>query len=95
MFANKIPNHTLNLIPEADHNFKGHFEQLVNSILSFFEKHQQDSHARTFDMGQHTALIMPRGIDIEGVKNFRDIGGWPLKDKTGYIRERIVYRSGQ
>ncbi|KAG2209793.1 hypothetical protein INT47_001941 [Mucor saturninus] len=94
MFANKIPNHTLALIPEADHNFKGHFEQLTDTILAFFDKHESDSHARALAMGQNTSLVMPRWIDIEGVNNFRDIGGWPLKDGSGYIRERIVFRSG-
>lgn len=95
MFANKIPSHTLALIPEADHNFKGHFEQLTDTILAFFDKHESDSHARALAMGQNTSLVMPRWIDIEGVNNFRDIGGWPLKDGSGYIRERIVFRSGQ
>ncbi|KAI8974714.1 tyrosine phosphatase family-domain-containing protein [Pilobolus umbonatus] len=45
-------------------------------------------------MGQHVSLCIPRWIDVEGVKNFRDIGGWPVKDGSGYIRERIVFRCG-
>ncbi|EIE79358.1 hypothetical protein RO3G_04063 [Rhizopus delemar RA 99-880] len=45
-------------------------------------------------MGQHNSLVIPRWIDVEGVKNFRDIGGWPIKDGNGYIRERIVFRCG-
>ncbi|KAI8328348.1 tyrosine phosphatase family-domain-containing protein [Blakeslea trispora] len=45
-------------------------------------------------MGQHVSVCIPRWIDVPGVKNFRDIGGWPLKDGTGYIRERIVFRCG-
>lgn len=95
MFANKIPNHTLALIPEGDHNFKGHFEEVTDTIIAFFEKHELDSYAKTLSMGQNTSLIIPRWIDIDGAKNFRDIGGWPLKDGSGYIRERTVFRSGQ
>ncbi|RCH91440.1 hypothetical protein CU098_003812, partial [Rhizopus stolonifer] len=45
-------------------------------------------------MGQGASLVIPRWIDVEGVRNFRDIGGWPLKDGSGYIRERTVFRSG-
>ncbi|KAI7888308.1 tyrosine phosphatase family-domain-containing protein [Mucor mucedo] len=45
-------------------------------------------------MGQHVSVTIPRWIDIPGVKNFRDIGGWPLKDGSGYIRERTVFRCG-
>ncbi|KAI8331589.1 tyrosine phosphatase family-domain-containing protein [Chlamydoabsidia padenii] len=45
-------------------------------------------------MGQHVSMCIPRWIDVEGVRNFRDIGGWPLKDGSGYIRERLVFRCG-
>ncbi|KAI8077051.1 protein-tyrosine phosphatase-like protein [Thamnidium elegans] len=94
MFANKIPNHTLVLIPEADHNFKGKYEEVSNIIVNFFKRHEQDQYTKALSMGQHTSLIIPRWVDIDGVRNFRDIGGWPLKDGSGYIRERIVFRSG-
>ncbi|KAI9264056.1 tyrosine phosphatase family-domain-containing protein [Phascolomyces articulosus] len=40
-------------------------------------------------------VCIPRWIDVEGVKNFRDIGGWPIKDGSGYVRERTVFRSAQ
>lgn len=93
MFANKIPNHTLSLIPEADHNFKGHFHQVTDAIIQFLDK--LDHYQRAKLIGQHVGLVIPRWIDIEGVRNFRDIGAWPLKDGSGYIRERIVFRSGQ
>lgn len=94
MFANKIPNHTLVLIPEGDHNFKGQFEELTRTIVDFFAKHEKDDYKRVLSMRQNTSLVLPRWIDIDGVKNFRDIGGWPLKDQSGYIRERTVFRSG-
>ncbi|KAI7902353.1 tyrosine phosphatase family-domain-containing protein [Cokeromyces recurvatus] len=45
-------------------------------------------------MGQHVSVCIPRWIDVPGVKNFRDIGGWPVKDGNGYIKERIVFRCG-
>ncbi|ORZ15821.1 protein-tyrosine phosphatase-like protein [Absidia repens] len=31
MYANAIPNHTLALLPDTDHNFTGHFEDVVKS----------------------------------------------------------------
>ncbi|ORX61357.1 hypothetical protein DM01DRAFT_1361255 [Hesseltinella vesiculosa] len=45
-------------------------------------------------MSQHASVTIPRWIDVEGIKNFRDIGGWPVKDGSGYIRERVVFRCG-
>lgn len=95
MFANKIPNHTLALIPEGDHNFKGRFEDVTKAIVDFFAKHEKSDYKRALAMGQHTALVIPRWVDVDGARNFRDIGGWPIKDGSGYIRERTVFRSGQ
>ncbi|KAI8091483.1 tyrosine phosphatase family-domain-containing protein [Gilbertella persicaria] len=94
MFANKVPNHTLVLIPDADHNFKGKFEQVTQYIVDFFAQHEYDNYQKALGMGQGASLVIPRWIDVEGVRNFRDIGGWPLKDGSGYIRERTVFRSG-
>ncbi|KAL1928938.1 hypothetical protein VTP01DRAFT_1997 [Rhizomucor pusillus] len=94
MFANAIPNHTLRLIPDADHNFKGKYEEVVNVILEYFELHEKDAFEKAKNMGQHVSLCMPRWIDVEGVKNFRDLGGWPLRDGSGYIRERFIFRCG-
>ena len=95
MFANKIPNHTLVLLPEGDHNFKGQFEHVVKAVVDFFAKHEKDDFRKVMGMGQHTGLVLPRWIDVEGVKNFRDIGGWPVQGGNGYTRERTVFRSGQ
>ncbi|RCI06750.1 hypothetical protein CU098_013880, partial [Rhizopus stolonifer] len=94
MFANKIPNHTLMMLPDVDHEFSGHYQTLVDTITKYFRKHEQDAYRKAQSMGQHVGLVIPRWIDVEGVKNFRDIGGWPLKDGSGYIRERIVFRCG-
>ncbi|KAL0144371.1 protein-tyrosine phosphatase-like protein [Mucor lusitanicus] len=94
MFANKIPNHTLVLLPEGDHNFRGQYEQVTKVVVDFFAQHEHDNYQRALAMGQTTSLVLPRWVDIDGVNNFRDIGGWPLKDGSGYIRERLVFRSG-
>ncbi|ORZ25512.1 Tyrosine/serine-protein phosphatase IphP-type [Absidia repens] len=45
-------------------------------------------------MNLHSGVIVPRWIDVQGVKNFRDLGGWLVKDGTGYVRERTIFRCG-
>ncbi|KAG1488948.1 hypothetical protein G6F54_011792 [Rhizopus delemar] len=94
IFANKISNHTLMLLPDVDHHYSGYHQELVDIIKKYFEKHENDAYRKAILMGQHNSLVIPRWIDVEGVKNFRDIGGWPIKDGNGYIRERIVFRCG-
>ncbi|KAL0085729.1 protein-tyrosine phosphatase-like protein [Phycomyces blakesleeanus] len=93
-FANTINNHDLQLIPNADHNYSDHKDILIKTIINHIEKHRIDAYAKAMSMGQHVGLTIPRWIDVEGVKNFRDIGGWALRDGSGYIRERIVFRCG-
>lgn len=95
MYSNKISNHTLTLVPGADHYFTNQHENLINIIADYFETHQRDAYQKALAMGQHVSVCIPRWIDIPGVKNFRDIGGWPLKNGSGYIRERTVFRCGQ
>ncbi|KAJ8658268.1 hypothetical protein O0I10_005951 [Lichtheimia ornata] len=94
MFSNIVPNHTLKLFPGANHNFIGKYEEVVQAILEYFEEHEKNAFEKARRMGQSTGLVMPRWIDVEGVKNFRDIGGWPVSDGKGYIRERFVFRCG-
>lgn len=43
MFANAISNHTLRLIPEADHNFIGMYEVIVQVILDYFATHEENA----------------------------------------------------
>ncbi|KAI8987640.1 protein-tyrosine phosphatase-like protein [Mycotypha africana] len=93
-YANSISNHTLTLIPDADHEFTGQQNALITTIVEHFEQHERDAYQKALSMRQHVSVCIPRWIDIPGVKNFRDIGGWPLKDGSGYIRERIVFRCG-
>ncbi len=95
MYSNKISNHTLRLLPDADHAFTNKHDELINDIIKYFDKHANDAYQKALAMGQHVSVTIPRWIDIPGVKNFRDIGGWPIKDGSGYIRERIVFRCGQ
>lgn len=95
MFANKISNHTLMLLPNTDHQFMSHHDDLIDIILKYFDKHEKDAYRKAVAMGQHVSVVIPRWIDVEGVMNFRDVGGWPIKDGSGYIRERIIFRCGQ
>jgi hypothetical protein len=83
------------LIPGASHDFGGQHEELVTIIVDYFEQHEKDPYVKAMVMGQHVSVCIPRWIDVKGVKNFRDIGGWPLKNGSGYIRERVVFRCGQ
>lgn len=94
MYSNIIPTHTLKLFPTADHNFKGCYQELVDTILRYF-KVQENEAVRAWRFGQTKSLTIPRWIDVEGVMNFRDIGGWDVKGGNGYIRERMVFRCGQ
>lgn len=41
-----------------------------------------------------TADCLPRVINVEGVKNVRDVGGWPTED-GGRIRQGLLYRCGR
>ncbi|KAF7728142.1 hypothetical protein EC973_006657 [Apophysomyces ossiformis] len=89
MYANQIPNHTLYLIPDADHTFKGKFEELVDKVVGYFEKHK-NPYEREVAIGQRASVCLPRWIDIEGVRNFRDIGGWSTKDGLTAITEKGI-----
>lgn len=95
MYANKVPNHTLFLMPGADHNYTGKINEVTKVVLEFFERHERNNYQRALSMGLNSGVVIPRWVDIDGVRNFRDIGGWPTKDRNGYIRERVVFRSGQ
>ena len=95
MIANLVPNHTLELVQGANHTFDGKYEELISIIIRHFEKHENSAYERAYKFGHHMHVCIPRWIDVEGVKSFRDIGGWPLEDGSGYVRERIVFRSAQ
>ena len=43
-----------------------------------------------------SALIAPRNIEVDGVVNFRDIGGWRTSlVEGGYIKQGLYYRCGE
>ena len=50
----------------------------------------------TVSVGEHPG---PRNLNIEGVENFRDLGGWGYFDESGnyktYIKQGMIYRSGR
>ncbi|CAO3597786.1 unnamed protein product [Absidia cylindrospora] len=94
MYANAIPNHTLALLPDTDHNFTGHHQDVVKTIVDHLNKHEDDAYEKMTTMNLHSGVIVPRWIDVQGVKNFRDLGGWPIKDGSGYVRERTIFRCG-
>lgn len=48
----------------------------------------------------HPTIAQPRHLNIEGVENFRDLGGWGTYDSTTnkyktYIKQGLIYRSGR
>lgn len=42
-----------------------------------------------------TTSLGPRNLYIEGVKNARDIGGYPLEDGTGFVNQGLIYRTAR
>ncbi|KAI9020096.1 Alpha/Beta hydrolase protein [Phycomyces nitens] len=40
MFSDQIKNHTLVLLPDADHNYRGQFEQVVKVVTTYFDNHE-------------------------------------------------------
>ena len=57
------------------------------------------SDVSTFTVGIGT-VAGPRNLNIEGVENFRDLGGWGYFDKDSgeyktYIKQGMIYRSGR
>ena len=43
MFSNLIANHTLKLIPGANHNYIGQYEEIVDAILEYFAEHEKNA----------------------------------------------------
>ena len=42
------------------------------------------------------AMVAPRNIEVGGVVNFRDIGGWKTSlVENGYIKQGLYYRCGE
>ena len=43
MFSNLIANHTLKLIPGANHNYIGQYEEIVDAVLEYFAEHEKNA----------------------------------------------------
>ena len=100
MFTNIIPNNVLKIIMGANHSYTNHSDELVSSIAEYFSNEFQS--ARFFKRNKYINKV-PRYLNIEGVINFRDLGGYPC-DNYGenpenpikkYVRERFIFRSGE
>ncbi len=42
-----------------------------------------------------TSAKTPRWIHVEGATNVRDLGGWPLADGNGMVRQGLIYRGSE
>ncbi|KAG9285224.1 hypothetical protein G9A89_002120 [Geosiphon pyriformis] len=97
IYANLISNHTLHLISGADHNYTKHSDEVIKIITEYFAP---KSLSQQF-IRKNRWLIskIPRNIYVDGVRNFRDLGGWRClnlidEPEEIYFRERFVFRSG-
>ncbi|RUS17429.1 Alpha/Beta hydrolase protein [Endogone sp. FLAS-F59071] len=99
LFANNIPTHTLQLLPSADHTFSNpqHAAQLVDAVVRYFSR--EGERERSWRNGTGRSIQIPRWISVDGYRNFRDLGGWPVKgwdgSTVGYVRERLIFRGGE
>ena len=56
------------------------------------------STSKTFSFKNTIDVAGPRNLNIDGVENFRDIGGWGVLTDQGYkryMKQGMVYRSGR
>jgi hypothetical protein len=88
--------HTLHLIPNADHNFfipatatspRQNMNHQVAKLISAWlgTEGEQDRFAKRAEMIGH----IKRWKNIEGVSNFRDLGGWQTNSSDYVIPDRI------
>ncbi|CAG8461596.1 5684_t:CDS:10 [Ambispora leptoticha] len=90
MFSNLIPNHILHLIQNANHGFTKHQEELCSILLDYFSDSFQTAQ---FQARNKYLTRFPRIINVDGITNFRDLGGWRCEE--GYLRQRYIFRSAQ
>ncbi|KAJ8098643.1 tyrosine phosphatase family-domain-containing protein [Lipomyces tetrasporus] len=102
MYANLLGNrHTLKFIPEGDHNFYAHNSetgervnynpQVAQFIADWISP--ESRRKRFLDRNDHVSAIR-RWKVIDGVLNFRELGGWKTRDGR-YIRTGYIFRSAQ
>ena len=56
------------------------------------------STSKTFSFKNTIDVAGPRNLNVDGVENFRDIGGWGVLTENGYkryMKQGMVYRSGR
>ncbi|CAG8600599.1 15222_t:CDS:10 [Funneliformis mosseae] len=95
-YKNIIPNNTLKIIMGANHAYTNHSNELISLITEYFSNEFQSK--RFLERNRFMTRI-PRYLDVDGVMNFRDLGGYPCKINGGslkqcYVRKRYIFRSG-
>ncbi|KAK9704580.1 hypothetical protein K7432_010109, partial [Basidiobolus ranarum] len=87
-FANYIPNHTLRLVEGANHRYDGLFPEVISYVRNFI----LDIEPTPSQIQSNQLFGYTRVIAVEGIKNFRDAGGYA--SKYGVVRPRYLFRSG-
>ncbi|KAK9470071.1 protein-tyrosine phosphatase-like protein [Dipodascopsis tothii] len=102
MFANALgSHHTLHLVAGADHNFyqtdaAGRRHSFAGEVADVVAAWASTEGERRRFLVLSNALDMTGGRRwqaVEGVANFRDLGGWTLPGGTHRVRPGVVYRS--
>jgi pimeloyl-ACP methyl ester carboxylesterase len=84
-------NGQLRLVPSANHNYTSHSREIVDVVCGFAERF-------AVDLGLFWRCWGGRGRvfwEVEGVKNFRELGGYLTRDQRKTIKRGIVYRSAE
>lgn len=75
-----------------------HLVSLVTEFLATDAENER-FHAREQTLGATHNPVQRRWKDVEGVLNFRDFGGFPVREKRGlkrmWVRPGILFRSGK
>ena len=87
----------LNVTYSADNNEFDFYNPLFNEDYTFTVRYENcRTEALTFN--EKVTTPGPRSIRVEGVENFRDIGGWGYFENGVYktfIKQGMLYRSGR
>ncbi|KAJ3409718.1 hypothetical protein HDV05_004292 [Chytridiales sp. JEL 0842] len=90
IIASSIPTHTLKLFPDANHNYSNddgvHSEFLVSGIIEWLDEVERG-------MGSFLRCYLGEGrvVNVGGVQNFRDAGGYPCGNGK-FVKRGLVYR---
>ncbi|KAJ3312356.1 hypothetical protein HDU76_002903 [Blyttiomyces sp. JEL0837] len=101
-FASSIQNHSLRLVVGGNHNFTGtdgetgksHASLLCDVILEWISLQECERGFREFwrrFWGVGGVDGRGRVLDVEGVKNFRDFGGYPVGNGV-WVKTGVLYR---